>query len=209
MLVNDYSSGVIEQCLAPFYASDLHTSANEIYFCYNGVPCGFVASAPKGAQVICHGTKSFNENPTIHLLWHWSQSHPDWNILYFHSKGASTPPGHEKHQHNNAWRECLLHHLVQNWKGCIQDLENGAELVTCHWLTGQADGSQNIPAGNFLWVKSDFVRTLPSIMLRDRISVSGLFSKASRYEAEVFWGNGPRLPRVVDKHPTHPICHMC
>jgi len=74
-------------------------------------------------------------------------------------------------------------------------------------LTGQADGTQNIPAGNFLWIKSDFVATLPSMYKRDRIKLSGMTSPESRYEAEVFWGNGTRLPKVIDKHPGHPNVH--
>lgn len=60
---------------------------------------------------------------------------------------------------------------------------------------------QSIWAGNFWWAKSDFLRTLPSIMNRERIKISGLGAAESRFESEVWIGNGPRLPRVRDYHP--------
>lgn len=85
--------------------------------------------------------------------------------------------------------------LVSNWRRSVADLESGYDIVCSSWLWGQCDGTQNIPAGNFLWIKSDFAATLPSILMRDRIKRDGVGALSSRYESEVYWGNGPR-PKV-------------
>jgi hypothetical protein len=37
-------------------------------------------------------------------------------------------------------------------------------------------------------------------MERDRIKVSGLKHPDSKYEAEVWLGNGPRVPKIKDYH---------
>lgn len=189
--------------------SGLEECAQEIMCSYNGPKYEGAAQTifPAKATVAYHGPQSFTENLTINQLHLWAFSHAGWDALYFHAKGASRQLTNVDAQMRHRWRRCLLSNLVCNWRSCVDDLNRGAEMVTCHWLTGQADGTQNIPAGNFLWVKSDFVATLPSMYKRDRIKMSGMTSPESRYEAEVFWGNGPRLPKVIDKHPGHPNVH--
>lgn len=86
----------------------------------------------------------------------------------------------------------MMGDLVLNWNRCVHDLDDGNDIVCSRWLWNMADGSQHIPAGNFLWVKSSFVARLPSIFLRERIKVSGIGHLESRYESEVYWGNGPK-----------------
>ncbi len=88
-----------------------------------------------------------------------------------------------------------MNDLVTNWKGCVIDLRNGYDIACSCWEWGMCDGTQNIPPGNFLWIRSDFVAKLPSIYDRARIKQSGIKSAESRFESEVFWGNGPR-PQV-------------
>jgi hypothetical protein len=95
----------------------------------------------------------------------------------------------------------MMKNAVQNWRTCVQDLDSGLESVGSHWMTGdQTPPGQSIWAGNFGWAKSAFLATLPSIMERDRIKLSGIDSIESRYESEVWIGNGPRLPKVKDYH---------
>lgn len=150
------------------------------------------------SRVVFHGLKSRSENLTIIEIEKWVHSHPDWYVLYFHAKGC-THPASDAHRDN--WRDCMMHHLVRNWRHCVRNLENGFDSVGCHWMTGQAqDGSQNIWAGNFWWANSSFLATLPSMFNRATIKEHGVASFANRFEAEVWIGNGPRLPRVVDYH---------
>ena len=154
---------------------------------------------PTKAQLVLHGLESRAENLTLVEIEKFVKTHPDYHVLYFHAKGCTHPPGDAM---RDRWRECMMHHLVKNWRRCVADLDAGAESVGCHWMTGkQTPPGQSIWAGNFWFAKSDFLQTLPSIYARDRIKVSGIASLESRYESEVWIGNGPRLPRIKDYCP--------
>lgn len=159
---------------------------------------------PVKAHRVLHGLESKSENLTIVEIEKWAKDHPGWNVLYFHTKGA-THKDPRQIIHSNQWRNCMMRNLVWNWRQCISDLERGFESVGCHWLTNMgSDNSQNYWGGNFFWAKSSFLATLPSIYERARIKLSGISSLESRYEAEVWLGNGPRLPRVKDYHRVNP-----
>jgi hypothetical protein len=103
----------------------------------------------------------------------------------------------------------MMRNLIWGWKQCVFDLDR-YESVGCHWLTNQSqDFNQNLWAGNFWWAQASFLATLPSIYKRTRIEVSGIDSLESRFEAEVWIGNGPKLPKVKDYHRQHPMKGMC
>lgn len=153
---------------------------------------------PMKAQTIFHGLESRAENLTIIMIEEWVKTHPDWNVLYFHSKGAT----HTDEQYSaftKTWRDTMMKYLVRDWWKCIADLQL-VESVGCHWMQGMADGTQNLWAGNFWWATSDFLATVPTMFLRDRIKESGIAAAESRFEAEVWIGNG-RLPTVKQYLP--------
>jgi hypothetical protein len=147
---------------------------------------------PEKSRVIMHGLESHSENLTLVELQKWAFKHPGWVILYFHTKGITHKPGSEYAHVSTLWRRTMMQDLVDNWKTCVNDLRSGYDIACSCWENGMADGTQNIPPGNFLWVKADFVAKLPSIYERARIKQSGISSAESRFEAEVFWGNGPK-----------------
>lgn len=162
----------------------------------------FVASLlPAKAKAAYHGLQSRNENLTLVMLEEWVKSHAGWHVLYFHAKGSTHGEGDPLNVLGTNWRNCLMRGVVENWRRCVADLDAGCDSVGSHWMPGMVDGTQNIWAGNFWWATSDFLRTVPSIYLRDRIKVSGIKSLESRYESEVWLGNAPRLPKVKDYHP--------
>lgn len=155
---------------------------------------------PPKAQCVYHGLQSHAENLTIVEIEKWVPSHPGWNVLYFHSKGCTHPPGSSYGiQTSDPWRETMTKYLVANWRSCVAALDR-VESVGCHFMRNLADGTQNIWAGNFWWATSDFLATVPSIYKRDRIHVSGIAAKESRFEAEVWIGNG-KLPTVHEYLP--------
>lgn len=157
---------------------------------------------PFKAQIVLHGLQCHTENRTILMLERWLPAHRDWYVLYFHAKGATHPAGHEL---STRWRECMTRCVIMNWRNCIRDLDVGFEAVGCHWMVPPATPpGQHIFAGTFFWAKTSFLTTLPSILARPAIKLSGLDSIESRYETEVWIGNGRRLPRVLDYHPGHP-----
>ena len=154
---------------------------------------------PRKAQVTFHGLDSHNENSTIRMMEQWLPGHPGWAVLYFHAKGCTWP-------YNDPirapWRRCMNLHCLEDWWKCLVDLEEGYDAVGTHWMSPpNTPPSQNFFGGTFFWAKSDFLLTLPSILNRSRIKMSGLKSLESRFESEVWIGNGPRLPRVKDYHP--------
>lgn len=155
---------------------------------------------PDKAQVVYHGLQSRAENLTLVEIEKWLPGHEDWYVLYFHAKGATHDTESDYGKFSARWRNCMMKHLVQNWRTCVADMDSGIESVGCHWMTGLADGTQNIWAGNFWWAKASFLATLPSIFERDRIKTSGIAALESRYESEVWIGNGKRLPTVKDYH---------
>lgn len=154
---------------------------------------------PSKAEIKLHGLQCHNENRTIRMLEEWLPGHRDWYVLYWHAKGSTSPP--EKKQLNDRWRACMTRHCITNWVRCANDLSSGFDAVGCHWMQPpKTPAGHYIFAGTFFWAKASFLLTLPSIMERDRIKISGIDSIDSRYEAEVWLGNGPRVPRIKDYH---------
>lgn len=157
---------------------------------------------PPKAKLVMHGLASKAENLTIVEIEKWVPTHSDYYVLYFHCKGATHDPAIPYAAYSASWRRTMMGHLVGNWQQCVSDLDKGFEAVGCNWLTGMGwDKSQNIFGGNFFWAKSSFLQTLPSIYQRQRIKDSGIAGADSRYEAEVWIGNGPRLPIVRSYQP--------
>lgn len=154
---------------------------------------------PSKSRIVLHGLQCRNECRTIRMLEEWLPGHGDWYVLYWHAKGSTSAP--EKWAFSDRWRRCMMRHVIQNWRTCVADLDAGFEAVGSHWMQPpKTPSGQNIFAGTFFWAKASFLLTLPSILARDRIKMSGIDSIDSRYEAEVWLGNGPRLPRIKDYH---------
>lgn len=190
---------IISDQITQMINSQLWDTADEIHFGINGgEESKSVARAiiPKKATVTYHGLDSKNENATIVMIEEWVKTHPGWDVLYLHGKGASHDPGtHYAENVAKPWRESMMQDLVLNWRQCVADLETH-DVACMVWLSEQGwDKSQFYAAGTFFWATSDFLAKLPSIYLRERIKQDGIGAATSRFEAEVWIGNGPR-PRV-------------
>lgn len=151
------------------------------------------------ARPVFHGLQCRNECRTIRLLEDWLPGHADWFVLYFHSKGATKPPGDD---FTGRWRGCMMKHCIDNWRQCVAALDEGYDVAGVHYMQPPATpAGQYIMAGGFWWSKVSYLKMLTPIMERDRIKLSGIDALESRYEAEVKIGNGPTPPRVKDFHP--------
>ncbi len=191
---------IIESQINQMIESKLWEAADEIQFGINGGKESVGAATsiiPDKAKITYHGLQSCAENPTIVMLHEWAKANPGWNVLYLHGKGAThQPDSHYGANVSRPWREAMMADLVVNWRQCVMDLDGGHDIACMLWLWEQGwDKSQHIPAGNFTWTTSDFVAKLPSLFLRARIKEDGLGAASARFEAEVWWGNGPR-PKV-------------
>lgn len=127
------------------------------------------------------------EVPTLRALRDFCLGNPSLNVLYLHMKGLTHVPGSHGHGHNTSWRHNMTHVVVKNWKRCVELLDGGFESVG-NWWNVAPNGSYW--AGNFWWATSDFISTLPPIVTDGHHS-------GGRYEAEVWIGRGPRLPKIV------------
>lgn len=195
---------VVAEQMDALKRSDLLEAATELTVGVNGGEESRMYAnliIPPKARMVYHGLGSRSENLTMLEMEEWLKTHEDWNVLYFHSKGA-THTERRYIAHGTAWRRCMMKHLIWGWRKCVLDLNN-VESVGCHWMH-ECKGTQNYWGGNFWWARSSFLRTLPSILSRERIRISGVESLESRYEAEVWIGNGSRLPSRIDYHKTHP-----
>ena len=161
---------------------------------------------PANAKRVLHGPQSKAENLTIVEIEKWIPGHEDWAVLYFHAKGCTHPEGDI---FRGNWRDCMMSRLVWNWQQCVAELDAGYESVGCHWMEFyQFVPRQRMWAGNFWWAKASFLATLPSIYLRPQIKQAGIGAFESRFEAEVWIGNGPRAPRRIDHHPGWKLTNM-
>jgi len=198
-----HASTVAKEQMLEFKNCGLLDSCNEFHVGVNGWKAdsgNYVDSIiPQKAKVTYHGLPCRNECRTIVMVEEFAKSNPDWLVLYFHTKGAT-------HQADDLastnWRRCMMRHNVTNWRQCVADLESGYDSVGVHWMSGPTmPHNQSIWAGTFFWATSNFLATLPSLRIRDRVAIqSGIDSPESRYEAEVWIGYGPRLPKVKDYH---------
>lgn len=187
---------IISNQITQMVNSGLWDEAKEIHFGINGGSESWpvaMAIIPEKAKIGFHGLECKAENKTVETLIQWAKNHPGWNVLYLHGKGASHEAGSDYGSRvSTPWREAMMADLVTNWRQCVADLETH-DIACMVWLWEQGwDKSQHIPAGNFLWLTSDFAAKLPSLYLRERIKQDGIGALSSRYEAEVAWGNGPR-----------------
>lgn len=197
---------VIQEQMSLLKSTGLEDQAEEIHVGINGgVESEYLAEAllPIKSKKVFHGLQCRNECRTIAQMEKWIlekfiPGHEDFYVLYFHAKGSTHPPGDE---FRTRWRNCMTRHLIHNWRTCVDDLDRGYDAVGCHWMVPPATPvGQHIFGGNFFWARASFLDTLPSIYDRDRIKVSGIDSFESRYEAEVWIGNGNRIPNVKDYH---------
>lgn len=197
------ASEIITEQMQALESSGLLSSCDEFYVGINGggesTAISELVFPPKAIKKF-HGTQCKNELRTILMLEEWVKTHSGWNVLYFHSKGATTIPGSHKSANSNEWRATMMRDLVEGWRQCVTELDAGYDIVCSTWKWNMCDGTQHIPSGNFLWIKSDFAAKLPSIYLRARIKQDGIDALFSRWEAEVYWGNGVR-PNVKQFRP--------
>lgn len=200
---------IIREQMDQLYISGLLAAASEFIVGINGDETSKQIAnliIPSEAKLVMHGLQSKAENLTIVEIEKFVKTHPDWYVFYHHAKSCTHDPNSDYGRLGTRWRRCMARTCVLRWKECIKELEAEYEAVGAHWLTGMGhDHSQHYFAGTFFWATSNYLRTLPSIYERERIKTSGIDSLESRYEAEVWLGNGPRLPKFKDMETTHSL----
>ena len=104
-------------------------------------------------------------------------------VFYVHTKGVSRTP--EKQNYAD-WRHLMEHFVIERYQKCIDELENGSDIVGVNWHLGEGyqsataakcGGTPVTPhfSGNFWWAAAGYIKTLPA-----------LYPMISKYDCE-FW----------------------
>ena len=177
--------------------SGLAEAASEIHIGVNGDDSdGLTACslAPDKSILHVHGKNARTEIPTLEVIRSWLPSHPDWAVLYHHTKGV-THPGEVAY---DLWRWRMEQTCVVNWRQCVSDLGNGFDAAGCHWLTPeQFPGAVTSPffGGTFWWARASYLLQLPPLPAP---------TWQNRFEAESWIGRRRPYPRVRDYLPGWP-----
>lgn len=204
----DNGAAIVKEQMAAMQSGGLLDACSEFIVGINGSEESHEVARlliPAKARIVWHGLQSRSENLTLVEIEKLVKTIPENTyIQYSHCKGISHDPNSDYGKFAARWRRCMQKHCVENWRAAVAALDRGCEAAGVHWLTEQGhDKSQHFFAGNFWWATSDFLATLPSIYERERIKISGIDSLESRFEAEVWIGNGPRLPKMKDLELSH------
>ena len=111
-----------------------------------------------------------SEYCTLKDLEHFAiNSKENYKILYFHSKGIT----YFGNMCIRAWRLYMEHCLIQNWKECV-NLLNEYDCVGTSWYRpwdGQPSAKDIPPhfSGNFWWANTEYIKKLDTFYLdKDR-----------------------------------------
>jgi SAM-dependent methyltransferase len=141
------------------------------------------------AQVaIHHDDLKVFEAPAMRLVESWARD-SDGSVLYFHTKGVSSPGS----EHKRKWRELMNRETIGRWKENVQGLDH-FDLVGVNW--------RDCPpiahfCGNFWWSRADWVRSLAPF---DAYYANPLYpcdwGEGRRLGCEFWVGSSSRRPRV-------------
>jgi hypothetical protein len=193
----DFAADVLVSQMLALEKSGLAAAASEIHHGIIG-PYGDIITlamlANNKAEIHCHGEHARTEIPTLNLIRQWLPAHPDWLVLYHHTKGV-THPGEKSYE---VWRQRMEDACVWNWQQCVADLEAGYEAVGCHWLTPEkyrAAVTSPFFGGTFWWSTSRYLSQLPELPEPTWLN---------RFEAESWIGRRRPYPRIRDYYPGWP-----
>lgn len=184
---HDNVLGIVTDQLSSMRVCGVMAKADQVTVGVSGSDLdAFMVRGMIGKGSVVHHASGNGELPTMILMQFFCKTHPGWDVLYLHTKGAI----YKGFQHVVDWRHCMERAVLWNWQSCVKDMESGVDSCGAHWLTPwkyPVIGPVPYWGGNFFWVKSEFVNTLPP-----------LDPNADRYAAEVWIGRGKKPPRVRD-----------
>ena len=140
--------------------------------------CDFIHIGINGDQelpfVLDKMKVEYNENKileanTLQRLWEFSNSNPEYKVLYFHSKGVTHAEDNYLTINTNSWRKYLEYYVIDEWKTCVEDLNfydcAGAEWIdeSKLWDSDLNDYRYGIDlhyAGNFWWANAEYLKNL-------------------------------------------------
>jgi hypothetical protein len=149
------------------------------------------------------GDSNIYEGQTLKLIYEKCCHGGDFDVLYFHSKGAVSSSSSVI-----CWREILDYYCITQWTKCLKLLQNFG-------VVGVKDAKTEdiIMSGNFWWSKSEYIKTLSDPLqsneyMGDR-SEYYPNKPAYRYAFERWiLSNNPSIGYMVDTKTDH-YDHYC
>lgn len=106
------------------------------------------------------------ENATIRLLSVFSKLHPDYKILYMHTKGISYAEDHVFYKGVKAWNHFMMYCLVDQYEKCLPILKVYDTVGTNYRPLEHGNGQHY--SGNFWWATANYIQHLPIQYLKDK-----------------------------------------
>ena len=196
----DFAISILHEQMGALKDSDLMDEANEIHIGINGgdsdalTVCGFLPERSNRIHLHVHGPHARTEIPTMNCIIGWLADHPDWAVLYHHSKGVTRLEqglgncDDAKANH----RRTMEKTVVWNWRQCVKDLERGFDAVGTNWVDPIVRPFAHFRCfiGTFWWARADYLMTL------NRLPTNPDYGM--RLIAEQWIGQSSRRPRVLD-----------
>lgn len=121
------------------------------------------------------------ENCTIKQVIAFSKLHPDYKVLYLHTKGVSYTKNHYFYPGIISWIDFVLYSLVNHFDNCVKLLDNyNYDTIGCNFREKEVNPKHY--SGNFWWAKASYLQGLPSCDFTDKYDAEFLIlSKNPRY----------------------------
>lgn len=108
---------------------------------------------PKVEVVVHKGNEELR--PTLRWIRDYAAKNPDDYILFFHTKGIT-----HYTQATEDWRNYMEYFVIENWKDCVQKLDEGYDCCGVLWNTHTPIGIFPHFSGAFYWAKASYINTL-------------------------------------------------
>lgn len=106
------------------------------------------------------------ENPTIRQLYGFCKLHPDYKVLYMHTKGISYKKDHVFLKGIHSWNSYMMHCLIDSFPYCVS-LMTIYDTVGCNFRPFESGNGQHY-SGNYWWANARYINKLPIDYLKNK-----------------------------------------
>jgi hypothetical protein len=177
-------TSILEQEINYLKAAGLFDKFEHLFINNIGIPLGEI----EGAVVTNYSTDTgFFENCTLRQLYFFAQWHPEYKILYLHTKGVSHHENHVFAPGISDWIRFMMYCTVFHHEACIKILDH-VDVVGCDFRHHMFYQNPDHYSGNFWWANAKYINSLSVMDLR------------TKYDAE-FW--------LFKNNPVYANIHTC
>jgi hypothetical protein len=128
------------------------------------------------------------ETETLQWIGNYSRQNPGDYVLYFHTKGITT-----YNEATEDWRKYMEYFVVENWRNCIQKLNEGFDACGVLWNHITVYGDYPHFSGGMWWANTNYINTLKHEWLNDSWRYYREFWIGSNPNAKVFEFHNSRM----------------